>query len=384
MGAAAALEQVRAGALPLGARITFLINSMEGGGAERAMANLLRHLLPHLSGYRVELLLLDDLPMRQFLPEGLRVHVLDGRGRIGRSFLELARYWQSSAHRPDICVSFLARANVLNVWLSRRFRHRAIISERVQTSSHIAGSRAAPLLAAITRLSYPRADRVIAVGKGVADDLSERFSVPPAKLSVIGNAIDAARLKQLAAEPSSVDLPADFFLGMGRLVPNKNFAHLLDAYAMAAPGPELVILGQGPQEVALRDRAKRLGIGERVRFEGFLENPYPVVQRARALVSSSRAEGFPNTLVEAMSLACPVIATDCPTGPAELLSGGDGEPSGILVPMEDRAAMAAAIGALCDDAVQQDYSVRAETRARDFGPEPVVEAYLDLLLSRGV
>ncbi|WP_168193206.1 glycosyltransferase [Rhodophyticola sp. CCM32] len=373
-------------ALPAGGRISFLINSMEGGGAERAMANLLGHLQPHLAGYQVDLLLLDDLPRKQTLPGGLAVHTLDGRGKMLRSYAELARHWKHPDHRPDICVSFLARANVLNVWLARRFGHRAIISERVQTSSHIAASRAAPLLAAITRVSYPRADHVIAVSPGVADDLATRFAVPRARMSVIGNAIDGARLMKMADEAPAIDLPEDFLVGLGRLVPNKNFALLLKAYAQVPQAPPLVILGQGPEEEALRRQAGQLGLGDRVQFAGFLENPYPVVQRARALISASRAEGFPNTLIEAMSLGCPVIATDCPSGPADVLASAPvtrppwpDTAHGILIPMEDDLAMAAAIELICDDTARADYAERAAKRAAFYGVSTVVEAYLALL-----
>ncbi|EBA13101.1 glycosyl transferase, group 1 [Roseobacter sp. CCS2] len=372
--------------LALGQRISFLINSMEGGGAERAMANLLSHLQSALAEQTVELILLDDLPRKQDLPENLRIVTLDGRGKMGRSLSELRRYWTSPDNRPDVCVSYLARANVVNVWLARRFGHRALISERVHTSSHLAGARAAPLLKFITRRTYPRADHVIAVSGGVSEDLSENYGVSPDIISVIGNPIDSDRLQALAAEPPALSLPNDYFLGVGRLVANKNFALTLDALATVPNAPSLVILGHGPEEGALRAQAERLGITARVIFAGFIENPYPVMAKARALVSASRAEGFPNTLIEAMTLGCPVIATDCPSGPAEVLemTAEKGPPwpasaHGLLVAMEDDTALASAIKTLCDDTAQQDYAARAAKRAADFGHDAVIAAYMNLL-----
>lgn len=367
-------------------RISFLINSMEGGGAERAMANLLEHLLPRLHGHAVELILLDDLPTVQTLPKDLTIRTLDGRGKLGRSLIELARHWRITANRPDVCISYLARANVLNALLARWFGHRALISERVNTSSHIAGSRAAPILRWITRLSYPRAAGVIAVSEGVATDLSRNFGVARDRVTVIGNAIDAARLRTLAAQPAPFELPEDFILGMGRLVPNKNFALLLDAYADVPGAPPLVLLGEGAEEANLRAQADRLGISDRVVFAGFVANPYPVVAKARALVSASRAEGFPNTLVEALALSCPVIATDCPSGPAEILDATaqtsppwSAHAHGLLVPMENRAAMAAAMSTLCNDAARHDYAARAAKRALIYGHDAVVGAYMDIV-----
>jgi len=379
--------QTGGAALPVGARLTFLINSMVGGGAERAMANLLGHLKPHLMPYQIELVLLDDLPIMQDLPDNVTVHVLDGRDSLRRSFRELSRHWQTPAHRPDTCVSFLARSNCLNVWLAARFGHRAIISERVQTSSHIAALRMAPLLRVVTRLTYPRADRIIAVSAGVADDLCRNFGADRNKITVVGNPIDAAHLGRMAEASPSIPLPDDFLLGVGRLVSNKNFSQLLDAYAGVAGAPPLVILGQGPEDAALRARAARLGIADRVHFAGYVDNPYPVMRRARALISASRAEGFPNTLIEAMNLGCPVVATDCPSGPAEvLMSQAATHPPwpasahGLLVPMEDTDAMAAAIATLCDDAARADYAIRARKRAGDFDIGAAVEIYLNLLL----
>ncbi|MEO0498267.1 MAG: glycosyltransferase [Pseudomonadota bacterium] len=370
-------------------RVCFLINSMEGGGAERAMANLLHYLLPTLDGYDVELLLLDDLTMAQTLPSHLPVKALDGKGSFPRSYSELQRHWSTASNRPDVCVSFLARANVLNVWLARKFGHRAIISERVHTSSHVAASRIAPLLRWITRMSYPKADQVVAVSRGVQQDLSQNYAVPASKISVIGNAIDEARLTRLATQAPAFPLPDDFLLGMGRLVPNKNFSLVLEAYAAVAEAPPLVLLGQGPEEGALREQAARLGIEDRVQFAGFIENPYPIMARARALVSASRAEGFPNTIIEAITLGCPVIATDCPYGPADVITGPVSsyppwpeKANGILIAMEDRVAMTAAIQSIGDDDMRDHYAKKAKERSSAYGHEAVVNAYTDLILNR--
>ena len=377
----AALPQERRG------RVCFLINSMEGGGAERARANLLHYLLPSLEDYDVELLLLDDFPLAQTLPEQLPVTTLDGKYSLVRSFFELRRHWNTPSNRPDVCVSFLARSNVLNVWLAKTCGHRAIISERVHTSSHIAASKIAPVLRWITRASYPKAEQVVAVSRGVQQDLTQNYAVPASKISVIGNAIDETRLTQLSTEAPPFPLPDDFLLGMGRLVPNKNFSLVLEAYAAAADAPPLVLLGQGPEEGALRAQAAHLGIADRVHFAGFIENPYPIMARARALVSASRAEGFPNTIIEAITLGCPVIATDCPYGPADVITGpvSSAPPwpetaNGILIAMEDRDAMTAAINTLGDTKMRDHYAKRAKERSSDYGHEAVVKAYTDLIL----
>jgi glycosyltransferase involved in cell wall biosynthesis len=366
-------------------RITFVINSMEGGGAERAMANLLHYLLPQLTGHDVELVLLDDLPQVQHLPEGLRVITLDGGGSMLRSARALTRHFRGTP--PSVCVSYLARANCLNVWLSALFGHRAIISERVQTSAHLAKARRAWLFRLITRFSYPRAAAVVAVSQGVAEDLVQNFAVLNARLAVIGNPIDASILARRAQEPPAMPLPERFILAVGRLVPNKNFTMLIAAYARTRPEADLVILGEGPERPALMAQIAQAGLADRVHMPGFVANPYPVMARAEYLVSCSNAEGFPNTLIEAMTLGCAVVATDCPSGPAEVLRGTTGSETavpqpaadGILLPCEDIAALAAVMKDLESPALRADLAARASARARDFGVEDVVRRYLNLI-----
>lgn len=367
------------------ARIAFLINSMEGGGAERAMANLLHHLLPHLAGHKVELILLDDLEQVQRLPQGLVVHQLNAGGSMLRSARQLAAHFARAC--PDVCVSYLARANCLNVALAARFGHRAIISERVQTSAHLASARRGWLYRLITRLSYRHAAAVVPVSQGVADDLAENFGVLPARMKVIGNPIDAADLHRRAADTPETALPERFILAVGRLVVNKNFPMLLAAYAQARPEADLVILGEGPERAALAAQIADLGLSGRVHMPGFVPNPYPVMARAEYLVSCSNAEGFPNTLIEAMTLGRAVVATDCPSGPAEVLGGaarhaGHGPvraAHGILVARDDADALAKAMRQLEDPGLRATLAASATARARDFGIEEVLRQYLSLI-----
>ncbi len=368
-------------------RIAFVINSMEGGGAERAMANLLHHLEGRFPGMPVDLVLLDDLPIVQDIPAWIRVVTLDGRGKMLRSARALGRYLLRT--KPDLCLSYLARANTLNVVFSALTRHRAIISERVQTTSHLSTSRAGAIYRYITRITYPRAFRVIAVSDGVADDLINHFDVPRTKTRVIGNPIDAAALADKARAPSELlaPLPERYLLGVGRMVVNKNFEMLLDGYARANPSADLVILGDGPDRPKLEAQIKALGLSGRVHLPGFVPNPYPIMARAEALVSCSNAEGFPNTIIEAMALATPVIATDCPSGPAMVLRGKalKGAPiesnarDGLLIRMGAREELGRALTIFEDPDIRHDYASRARSRAAAFGVEAVVREYLDII-----
>lgn len=366
-------------------KLVFLINSMEGGGAERAMANLLTHLQGDLSGCDVHLVLLDDRRVDQTIPDYVTLHVLDADGSMARSLVAFFRLM--ARLRPDTCVSYLARANCLNVWGSKLYRYRAIISERVMTTSHLATAPNRAFLSLLTRLAYPYADSVIPVSQGVAEDLEENFAVSRHKMTVIGNPIDAAQIKSMAAAEPGIELPKRFIVAAGRLVVNKNFPLLLEAFAAANPEQELVILGEGPEREILQEKVARLNLDGRVHMPGFIRNPYPVLARAELYVAASNAEGFPNTLIEAMCLGLPAIATDCPSGPFEVLEGlaqsklgpSGSARSGVLVPMNDVAAMTSALRFMQSAAVRADYARRASSRAGNYTVTHVVNAYLDLI-----
>ena len=148
-----------------------------------------------------------------------------------------------------------------------------------------------------------------------------------------------------------------------------------------------MILGEGPERAHLEALARELGIEGRVHMPGYVENPHAIVGRATAYVSASRSEGFPNALVEAMALRRAVASTDCPSGPAELLAerdtgatrGMEAAAWGFLVPVDEAAALAAAMDELEEPAVRESYAARAAERAGAYGTDPVIDAYARIL-----
>ncbi len=193
---------------------------------------------------------------------------------------------------------------------------------------------------------YPQLDALVAVSDGVAADVRAITGLPPGRVTVVRNPVVTHDLVRLAAAP--VEHPwlsgreAPVVVGMGRLTRQKDFPTLLQAFArVRAVRPcRLVILGEGREREALTSLAHTLGVAGDVSLPGFAANPYPVLAAATVFVLSSAWEGSPNALTEAMALGTPVVATDCPSGPAELLRGGAVAP---LVPVGDDAAMAEAI-----------------------------------------
>lgn len=363
------------------AKVLFVINSLAGGGAERVMATLLRASRERARDFEFSVALLDDEPAAYALPDWLTVHQLDSRGSLIQSFRQLNGL--IGRYRPDVTLSFLTRANVAAIAAMRLRGRPCIISERVNTKAHLATGKSAGLSLGLVRLLYPWASRIIAVSQGVADTLVDDFGVDSGNVSVVANPVDLSSISSKAAQPASIPVEGPYVAAMGRLVPNKNFALAIEAFARSSSEGKLVILGEGREREALEGLALKLGIDTRVLLPGFCDNPYAFLARARYMILSSNAEGFPNALVEALASGVPVIATDCPSGPYEVLEAPEHPKSGcyvegrggLLVPPNDAEAMALAIRALADGALRARLTIGGAKRVHDFGVPRAVDRY---------
>jgi glycosyltransferase involved in cell wall biosynthesis len=233
---------------------------------------------------------------------------------------------------------------------------------------------------------YRFADRIVAVSNGVASDLSTSAGVLNDRIVTIYNPIVDQTLLTKAEEP--LDHPwfapgaPPVILGMGRLTPQKDFPTLIRAFARvrAARAVRLMILGAASSEAKtvkqrrkLETLAAGLGIADDVGFPGFVHNPMPYLVRAAVFVLSSAWEGFGNVLVEALACGCPVVSTDCPSGPAEILDNGR---YARLVPVGDEAALAAAIVETLDNKPPSD---ALRQRAAVFSVERATARYAEVL-----
>ena len=333
-----------------GERLAVFAPSMAGGGAERGALKLAEGLSAR--GFGVDLVLASaDGPRMAEVPSAVRVVDFRAR-RVSSSLPRLVRYLR--AEKPAGLVSVLSHANVVALWSAKlaRYPGRVVVVEQ-NTGSVAAAegkSRRDRLMPRLVKRFYPWADCVVGVSAGVAEDLIRVVGVEPSKVRVVYNPIVTPELEERAAEALGDPWFEDatpVFVAAGRLRPQKDFPTLLRAFAglRSERSARLVILGDGPEKRDLEALARELDIEADVRLPGMTANPYAYMARAAAFVLSSRWEGLPTVLVEAMRCGAPVIATDCPSGAREIL--GDGR-YGTLVPVGDVHALAKAMEAALD------------------------------------
>jgi glycosyltransferase involved in cell wall biosynthesis len=367
--------------------VAFIINDLSGGGAEKALTLLAGYLARN--GSSVTIVTLNDGIDRYSAGERVaRIHlesrrVCRGWGRVLLLPLQAAELTRVLRRlKPDVCVSFLPRANAAHV-MTRAFGNRApaIATEQVASRhAYPSNSPADRVMRWLIRTCYPRADAVFPSSAGVRDGLLE-FGVSPERMHVVYNPVDISGVRALAAEAGTpgpdVDVPT--VINVGRLVEQKDHHTLLRAFARVRNrhAARLVLLGQGPLQQELHRLARELNIDDAVVFAGWQDNPYRWLARADLFALSSRYEGFGNVIVEAMACGLPVISTDCPSGPHEILGGGE---FGMLTPVGDVDALAAATEAMVSDPQRrQAFAARSVRRAEDFDIGVVGAGYQRLL-----
>lgn len=346
-----------------GCDLVIVLHDVRGGGAERAMLRLAKGFMD--AGLRVSLVLIQGAgEYLNDLPAGIDLHVLNGSsvlasiGKIGRKVREL---------RPRAVLAALTHVNVATC-IARMlyFRHiPTFISERNQISEKRATARGLRevITFAMVPTLYRQANGIIAVSDGVADDVRALARLPASRVHYVHNPVYDRTILDRAAQPSPhpwlEDGGAPVIIAVGRLHPQKDFAVLLEAFIRHRQQhpARLIIFGEGPERSKLETVAAASGYGTDISLPGFCANPFAAMARADLLVLSSRWEGFPNVLVEAMSCACPVVATNCPSGPSEILDHGR---YGPLVPVGDAAGLATAIAAtIGSDEARRTVSARA-------------------------
>lgn len=360
--------------------VALITPSFEGGGVERVMLNLANGLAAR--DIPVDLVAISAHgPYRDQVAKGVQVVDL-AAPRMVKAILPLARYLRRA--RPAAVLAALDYINVATICANVLAGSRA----RVVVSTHKYFSLATEssplrrerwLLPVAMRLTYRWAHAVVTVADGMAEDLARTIGFPRNKITVVYNPAVTPEMLAMAQEPAphawlDPDGPP-VLVAVGRLHEEKDFQTLLRAFALlrARRSARLIVLGEGSERTALEACVAKLGLAEDVDLPGFVVNPYAFMVRASQLVLSSRWEGFGLVIVEAMACGCPVVSTDCPSGPSEILDNGK---YGRLVPVGDAAALAEAMEATLDAPAP---AAALKARADLFHIDRVIDGYRRLL-----
>ncbi|MBN2395653.1 MAG: glycosyltransferase [Candidatus Atribacteria bacterium] len=352
--------------------IGFFISALHGGGAERVFVILANEFAER--GYIVDLVLIRKKgPYLKDVMEKVNIIDLNVSGVL-KSLFPLIQYLRIK--NPDILISTLNRVNLVAIAakiISHCFVKLIIRQANCFTSL---SNRKTKLLG---RFLYHREDAIVAISDGVKKNLMETFKLSEQKIKVIYNPV--FRTSILKDSKKEVDHP--FFkekgykviLGVGRLEKQKNFSLLIKAFnkVREARKVRLIICGEGKQREELEDLIQEQGLENDISMPGFVDNPYAYMAKADVFVLSSLYEGFGNVLVEAMACGTPVVSTDCPSGPSEIIEKGK---YGKLVPINDINSLAEAILETLDHPLDK---MLLQKRAKYFSVEKSVKKYQDLL-----
>jgi glycosyltransferase involved in cell wall biosynthesis len=360
-------------------RVAIFLPSLAGGGAEKSMLKLANGLAGQ--DLAVDLVLARASgPYLASVSEQIRIVDLKA-ARVLSGLPGLVRYLRRE--RPVALLSSLDYANITALWARRLagIPCKVVVNEQntISLTARHSRQRRQQLVPRLVKMFYPWADCIIGNSQGVADDLGRITGLPHSRIKVLYNPVVTPELGEKAQVPPdhpwlAPDQPP-VVLAVGRLTAQKDFPTLIQAFARIrrTQPVRLIILGEGPDRKALEALIQDLSVREDVSLAGFVDNPYAYMARASVFVLSSRWEGLPTVLIEALFCGGRVIATDCPSGPREILANGQ---YGALVPVQNVPALAATIRSALSGQTPRP----AEGSWQPYTLENIVSQYVQLLL----
>ncbi len=362
-------------------RVLLITANLGGGGAERALVNIINHLdrarfQPHLALFQKEGVFLaelaSDVPIYELQPTD--------RGALHRNWVRLRAIRRLCDQlQPALVMSVKWQVNFSAALTDDLLRLGCplITNEQAALSRLLEPAWQRHVFWPVARRAYRRVARIVAISTGIAVELGQRLALPPDKFRVIHNPVAVDEIRRQAEQ--AVDIPPTahpLLVAVGRLAPEKNLPLLFRAVGriVREQPVTLYVLGEGRERPRLEDLIQSLGLQSHIHLLGFQRNPHAYVKRADLFVLSSDYEGFANVLVEALAVGTPVVATDCPYGPREVLADGQ---YGRLVPPGDEAALAQAIRSALQDRARYDKTT-LQRRADEFSIARIVPQYEQL------
>lgn len=365
------------GRAPTAKRIAILLPDLGGGGAERINLELAREFVD--MGYAVDFVLLQKRgELLDEVPRGAAVFGLDTAGAKW-ALRPLKAYLDE--HRPDALLPSMWPVTWIAIVAARltRKRPRVVVVEHIDVSAGFRGHPISRLaMRTLGRFVYRLPDAVVCVSEGVKRALVRESGVPADRVQVIYNPVRAPSSAAGVAHQDLLDWwrgSPHRLLSVGRLTRQKNHAMMIRAVASVCRHEDarLLVLGEGPERRSLQELVASLGLDEHVRLAGFHPNVQGYFAEASLFLLSSLWEGLPTVLIEALLQGVPIVSTDCPSGPAEILAGGR---FGGLTAVDDTMAFA---GATLEALRTPHDRERLIARGREFEPRTAAERYIRLL-----
>ena len=368
-------------------KIAFIINSLAGGGAERVVSTLSNYLVEH--GYKITIILLEKNEVQYKLNNKIKIIVLKtskitkGMGKllfIPLQAVELSHIIKKN--KIDQSMSFLTRANLVFSFTKFFSDKNVIISQRNNAKKNYETNNIQNIIMNfLIKKLYKKADKIVAISSGIKDSLHKDYDVDISKIQVIYN----PQNNKLIQNPYIGKLTFDFkkeykyFITLGRLIKLKDHKSMIEAFYIVSqkyPHLKLLILGEGELKNDIKLLINKLNLNNQVILLGFIKNPFDYLKKADIFVFSSRFEGFGNVLVEAMACGLPVISTNCPSGPSEILENGK---YGILTEVENKKELAKAMIDMLDNSTYSYFQKQSLQRAKDFDVAIIAKKYLEVL-----
>lgn len=359
-------------------KISLFLYSFRGGGAEKMMVKIANEL--HQRNHELRLILVEaNGPFKSLVETGIQT------AEIGGSNILQIQYnlWEwLQKQDTDVLLSTMEVPNIVSIIAAKFLNSIPVVLRSANINSMKERQGKYRLLPMLKSVSYPYADDIITISDGVACDLAQIKRVNKSSMmTTIYNPAYDSDIQAKAEEPVSIEWMTNdeknVAIGVGSMKRQKDFMTLIRAVQRVNQEDELylVILGDGELQDELKSLAENLGISDRVSFPGFVDNPYAYMAKSDVFILSSAWEGFGNVIVEAMACGTPIVSTDCPGAPSEILNNGE---YGPLVPVGDDEAMAKAIKTVLTEPIESSV---LQSRAKDFAIEPIVDQYEDVLLS---